>query len=104
MLPGVKVMSDGNSKYDDIPNPHEAVRHSASGYVRHAVHVNRIESFWSICKSGYIGVYLKFSTTHLDRYVKEYSARHNVRPLMRSIRWRVSPHVSQVGIYHGRCW
>ena len=32
-------------------------------------------------KRGYVGVYHKFSQKHLDRYVKEYAGRRNLREL-----------------------
>lgn len=36
---------------------HKTVRHSAGEYVRDKAHTNGIESFWSLLKRGYIGVY-----------------------------------------------
>ena len=32
-------------------------------------------------KRGYVGIYHKFSEKHLDRYVKEYAERRNLREL-----------------------
>ena len=32
-------------------------------------------------KRGYQGTFHKFSEKHLDRYVGEFSERHNIRPL-----------------------
>ena len=42
-------------------------------------HTNGIESFWSMFKRGYHGVYHRMSPEHLDRYVREFSGRHNQR-------------------------
>ncbi len=42
-------------------------------------HTNGMESFWSMLKRGYIGVYHKISPKHLGRYVAEFSGRHNIR-------------------------
>jgi hypothetical protein len=53
------------------------VGHSAGEYVRDMAHTNGIESFWSLLKRGYIGVYPHMSTDHLHRYVNEFSFRHN---------------------------
>ena len=58
---------------------HEAVNHSAGEYVRGMAHTNGIESFWSMLKRGYQGTYHKMSPKHLERYINEFSGRHNVR-------------------------
>jgi hypothetical protein len=56
---------------------HKTVRHSAGEFVRDMAHTNGIESFWSLLKRGYIGVYHYMSEHHLHRYVNEFSFRHN---------------------------
>lgn len=66
---------------------HEAVNHSAKEYVREMAHTNGMESFWSMLKRGYQGTFHKL---HLDRYVREFSGRNNIRPrdtldMMRSV-------------------
>ena len=58
---------------------HEAVNHSVSEFVRGQAHTNGMESFWSMLKRGHQGIYHKFSPKHLDRYVTEFSGRHNAR-------------------------
>ena len=62
-----------------MPFDHEAVNHSISEYVRDQAHTNGIESFWSMLKRGYHGTYHHMSAKHLDRYVTEFSGRHNDR-------------------------
>ena len=47
--------------------------------MRGQVHTNGVESFWSMLKRGYIGIYHKMSPKHLDRYVTEFEGRHNDR-------------------------
>lgn len=75
------VFTDEARVYDGLPRKHEAVKHSVYEYVRREVHTNGIESFWSMFKRGYVGVYHKMSPKHLPLYVKEFAGRHNARPL-----------------------
>ena len=77
--PDATVYTDEASAYEGLPRPHEAVKHSVSEYVRGQVHTNGMESFWSMMKRGYIGIYHKMSPKHLDRYVDEFAGRHNLR-------------------------
>ena len=78
--PQAMVYTDGEAGYVGLPH-HEAVKHSVGEYVRGQAHTNGIESFWSLLKRGYVGTYHKMSPKHLDRYVGEFSGRHNQRPL-----------------------
>ena len=48
-------------------------------YVDGMAHTQGIESHWAMLKRGYHGVYHKMSREHLDRYVTEFSGRHNFR-------------------------
>ena len=48
-------------------------------YVDGQAHTNGIESHWAMLKRGYHGVYHKMSAKHLQRYVNEFSGRHNQR-------------------------
>ena len=75
---GATVYTDEASAYEGLPN-HEAVKHSVGEYVRGQAHTNGVESFWSMLKRGYVGTYHKMSPKHLNRYVKEFEGRHNVR-------------------------
>ena len=45
------------------------------------IHVNGIESFWSMLKRAHKGTFHKISKKHLHRYVNEFAGRHNIRPL-----------------------
>ena len=76
---GSKVYTDEASAYQGMPFDHETVTHSLSEYVRGDVHTNGIESLWSMMKRAHKGTFHKLSPKHLDRYVQEFSARHNVR-------------------------
>ena len=77
--PDATVYTDEASAYEGLPRTHEAVKHSVSEYVRGQVHTNGMESFWSMMKRGYIGIYHKMSPKHLGRYVDEFAGRHNLR-------------------------
>lgn len=77
--PGAKVYSDDASAYGGMPFDHETVRHSLSEYVKGDIHTNGIESLWSMMKRAHKGTFHKLSEKHLDRYVQEFAARHNLR-------------------------
>ena len=77
--PGATVYTDEATAYEGLPYPHEAVKHSVKEYVRGQVHTNGAESFWSMLKRGYVGIYHKMSPKHLGRYVTEFQSRHNDR-------------------------
>ena len=79
--PETPVYSDEAAVYGSLPNPHEAVNHSASEYVRGDVHTNGVESFWSMLKRAHKGTFHKMSPKHLNRYVSEFAAKHNLRDL-----------------------
>ena len=64
-----------------MPFHHEAVAHGTGEYVRGMAHTNGLESFCSLMKRGYTGIYHKMSPKHLDRYVTEFAGRHNARGL-----------------------
>ena len=75
------VYADDSRIYIDLPNPRETVNHSAYEYARGEVHINGMESFWSMFKKGYRGVFHKISPKHLNRYLQEFCGRHNTREL-----------------------
>lgn len=78
---GATVYTDEAKAYSVLKPwyDHEAVNHSANEYVRGAAHTNGMESFWSMFKRSYHGTYHHMSPKHLDRYVAEFSGRHNIR-------------------------
>ena len=77
--PGATVYTDEASAYEGLPFPHESVKHSVSEYVRGMAHTNGAESFWSMLKRAHMGTFHKMSPKHLDRYVTEFSGKHNLR-------------------------
>lgn len=78
---GSSVITDEFAAYRGLNRhgfTHHTINHSAGEYVRHyCIHTNGIESFWSLLKRGYHGVYHYMSPKHLHRYVNEFSFRHN---------------------------
>ena len=74
-----EVFTDGHKAYNTLNRHHETVEHSVGEYVRGMAHTNGIDSFWSMLKRGYQGVYHNLSAKHLHRYVNEYAGRHNFR-------------------------
>ena len=80
VAPGVKVYTDTAGGYHGMTGfDHEKVNHNIGEYVRQMAHTNGVESFWSMLKRGYHGTYHHMSEKHLDRYVTEFSGRHNDR-------------------------
>ena len=74
------VYTDEHNSYRGVPGrAHAAVKHGIGEYVNGMVHTNGIESFWALLKRGYHGTYHHMSPKHLQRYVDEFSGRHNQR-------------------------
>ena len=76
---GATVYTDDHGGYQGLPFEHETVKHSISEYVNGMAHTNGIESFWALLKRGYHGTYHHMSEKHINRYVGEFSGRHNDR-------------------------
>ena len=80
---GETVYTDEHQAYKGLDRhyTHETVKHSKEEYVRGRVHINGIESFWSMFKRGIMGTYHHMSDKHLHRYLNEFTGRHNHRDL-----------------------
>ena len=76
--PGAKIYTDDALTYHALPN-HETVKHSVGEYVRGKAHTNGVESFWSLLKRAHTETFHKLSPKHLDRYVREFAGKHNLR-------------------------
>lgn len=77
---GSTVYTDDAAAYRGMPRRrHEAVNHSAGEYVRDDAHTQGIESFWAMLKRAHKGTFHKMPPKHLDRYISEFAARHNLR-------------------------
>ena len=81
-IPGTTVYTDEARAYQGMTDfDHHSVNHSVGEYVNDMAHTNGIESFWSMLKRGYQGIFHKISPKHLNRYVTEFAGRHNMRIL-----------------------
>ena len=78
---GATVYTDDHGGYQGMPFDHETVKHSVSEYVNGMAHTNGIESFWALLKRGYHGTFHHMSEKHLNRYVREFAGRNNIRDL-----------------------
>ena len=78
VAPDAMVYTDEHAGYSGLPH-HESVVHGRGEYVNGDCHTQGIESFWAMLRRGYQGTYHKMSPKHLNRYVNEFSGRHNVR-------------------------
>ncbi len=79
VVPGSKLYTDDAGVYTGIRRRHATVNHSVGEYVRDQAHTNGIESFWALLKRGFEGTYHKISPKHLDRYVREFARKNNIR-------------------------
>ena len=87
---GSTVYTDQHQGYVGLKHKdydHHSVNHGVGEYVRGQAHTNGVESFWSMLKRGYVGVYHKMSEKHLQRYINSAVTTHNRRqePTMRTL-------------------
>jgi len=73
------VYTDDSSAYKSLPFDHDSVKHSVLEFVKGQAHTNGVESFWSMLKRAHKGTFHKISPKHLNRYVQEFAAKHNMR-------------------------
>ena len=76
------MMTDESHLYTNLQKlgfKHEIVLHSGKEWVRGEVHIQTIDSFWSLLKRGVIGTFHQISIKHLDRYITEFCYRFNNR-------------------------
>ena len=79
---GTRVSSDEWAPYRVLPAlgyKHDTVDHGAKEYARGDVHVNSLESFWSILKRSIRGTHVHVSRKHLPKYLGEFEYRYNMR-------------------------
>lgn len=80
---GSKIMTDEFAGYKGLDAcggyEHETINHSEKIYVDGDIHTNGIESFWAQLKRSINGTYHHVSPQHLQKYLNEFSYRHNHR-------------------------
>ena len=76
--PDAVIYTDEATAYTALANRH-AVKHGVGEWVRDQIHINGMESFWSMLKRAHMGMFHKLSPKHLDRYVQEFAGKHNMR-------------------------
>ena len=82
--PGSNVMTDEHRGYTGIGEKftHQTVNHSIGEYVRDKlIHTNGMENAWSLFKRKIYGIHRWVSGEHLDRYLAEFTFRHNRRTM-----------------------
>ena len=79
---GTRVSTDEWAPYKVLTSlgyRHETVDHGRKEYARGDVHVNGLESFWSILKRSIRGTHVHVSRKHLPKYLGEFKFRYNMR-------------------------
>jgi len=83
---GTTVVSDDFSGYNILDKQtekeyiHVSVNHSAGQFsAGNGIHMNNIESFWSLVKRQYIGTHHHYSVKYMQLYIDEMSFRQNNR-------------------------
>ena len=81
----LSVFTDDHTSYEELTN-HTSVNHSkkrwtVSTALGELAHTNGIESFRSVLKRVYHGIYHQLSKKHLNRYVTQFAGKYNLRNL-----------------------
>ena len=78
--PGSNVYTDDFKSYTNYQGyNHEVVKHSVGEYDKKLAYINGMESFWAMMKRGYHDTHHWMSVKQLNRYVSEFTGRHDVR-------------------------
>ena len=79
---GTRVSTDEWAPYKVLTSlgyRHQTVDHGRKEYARGDVHVNGLESFWSILKRSIRGTHVWVSPKHLPKYLGEFEFSYNMR-------------------------
>lgn len=58
---------------------HSTVKHGSGEYVNGVAHTNGVEGFWSQLKRSIKGTHVHVSRQHLQKYLREFEFRYNMR-------------------------
>jgi len=84
VAPGSNVLTDEHKGYKALGEKfhHHTVNHSIGQYVKdYFIHTNGLENAWSLFKRKVNGIHHFVSGKHLDRYLTEFTYRHNRRKM-----------------------
>ena len=81
VAPDAMVYTDEHAGYSLLRPAAPREHRARARRVRPDCHTQGIESFWSLFKRGYHGTFHHLSEEHLNRYVREFTGRNNIRDL-----------------------
>ena len=84
VAPGSNVLTDEHKGYNGVGKRfhHHTANHSIGQYVKHYfIHTNGLENAWSLFKRKVNSIHHWVSGEHLDRYLAEFTFRHNRRKM-----------------------
>ena len=76
---GAKVDTVEAAAHKGMPFDHESVNRLVGEYVDGMAHANNLESFLVLLKGGYSGTFHHISPQQLNRYIRAFAGRRNVR-------------------------
>jgi len=83
------IISDSFRGYCEVKetfSKHKKVNHSQGIFDKEGEHINFVESFNSLLRRGYFGIFHQFTDRHLHRYCVEMSYKRNCHKLNRNER------------------
>ena len=81
-LDGSIVCKDESTSYLGlVGTDHEAFTHSVDEWVNGMARTNGSEGFWLHFERAFHGTYHQLSKKHLNKYIQEFSGKHNIREM-----------------------
>ena len=79
LVPRLQILLQRPHRHRHRPTNVPLRKWAVAEYVRGQAHTNGVESFWSMIKRAHTGTFHKMSPKHLNRYVREFAGKHNIR-------------------------